>query len=405
MRAVNELPAPVPSHVPGGLVFDYDHMTDARLEGDAHAGIAAIAAEAPPIFFTPRYCGHWVVTRHADCVALARDSTHFSTRRYNLFGREEPLIVFPMMLDPPDHGRFRAPLMQAFSPKAMKALEPQVRQEALGLINGVRERGRCEFVADIAEPLPMKIFMRLTGMPVHMYDDFKHWVVRFFRTTEDAERHRIYGSVWNAMTQAIEERMRERKDDVISRLIDADVDGRHPTKEELQRYCMQLFFGGLDTLVHALAHSFGRLAREPEWQAKLRAEPALIGAATDELLRLYGITTPLRMVVQDFDYQGVPFRSGDMLMLHLPAANLDPKAFASPERFELGRDTQHLTFNTGPHTCPGAYLSRLELKNLLEVWLEHMPPFELDPADPPATHAGIVYAVDRMPLRWNTSKH
>jgi cytochrome P450 len=388
--------------VPAELVFDYDHMVDVRLAPDAHEGAAAIAAAAPAIFFTPRYCGHWVVTRRADVAELARDVTHLSTRRYNLFGVDEPLTVLPMMLDPPEHGRFRAPLSEAFSPKAMKALEPQVRHEATALVLATRERQRCDFVQDIAEPLPMKMFMRMTGMPLDMFDEFRHWVVRFFRTTDDAERHAIYGAVWNSMTQVIEERQRERKDDVISRLIDARIEERNPTKEELQRYSMQLFFGGLDTLVHALSHSFCRLAREPALQEKLRADPTLIGAAADELLRLYGIVTPLRMVVADFDYQGVPFRSGDMVMLHLPAANRDPHAFAQPGAFELGRRTAHLTFNTGPHTCPGAFLSRLELKTLLEVWLEHMPPFQLDPDDPPITHAGIVYAVDRLPLRWNS---
>lgn len=400
MKAFDNSPRPVPSHVPAALVFDYDHMTDARLSPDAHAGSAAIAAEAPPIFFTPRYCGHWVVTRYADVTALARDSVHLSTRRYNLFGVDEPIIVFPMMLDPPEHTRFRAPINQAFSPKAMQALQPQIREEAIKIVDAIRARGSCNFVEDIAEQLPMRIFMRLVGMPMDRYEQFKRWVVRFFRTTEEAERYEIYNGVWDAMTKAIEERQEKRQNDVISSLIDSDVGGRNPTKEELQRYCMQLFFGGLDTLVHGLSHSFSRLAREPELQAKLHANPELAAAAAEELFRLYGITTPLRMVVEDFDYEGVPFRKGDMLMLHLPVANLDPAAFPNPQKVELGRDKRNVTFNTGPHMCPGAFLSKLELQTLLEVWLEKIPAFSLDPNDPPTQHAGIVFAMDRLPLRW-----
>jgi cytochrome P450 len=400
MKAFDNAIRPAPAHVPAALLYDYDHMTDPRLSPDAHAGCAAIAAEAPPIFFTPRYCGHWVVTRYADASALARDTEHLSTRRYNLFGVDEPLVVFPMMLDPPDHTRFRAPLTEVFSPRAVASLLPRIREEAEAIVDGLAPRGHCNFVEDVAEQLPMRIFMRLVGMPLDRYEQFKRWVVRFFRTTDDAERHQIYDGVWQAMTIAIEARQAERQDDVISKLIDADVGGRCPTKEELQRYCMQLFFGGLDTLVHGLSHSFARLAREPGLQARLRGEPALSGQAADELLRLYGVTTPLRLVVRDFDYQGVPFRQGDMVMIHLPAANLDPAAFTNPLEVELGRNKRNLTFNTGPHMCPGAYLSRLELQILLEVWLERIPVFGLDPEDPPSQHAGIVYAMDRLPLRW-----
>jgi cytochrome P450 len=163
---------------------------------------------------------------------------------------------------------------------------------------------------------------------------------------------------------------------------------------------MQLFFGGLDTLVHGLSHSFSRLAREPELQAKLVASPELVPNAADELLRLYGVTTPLRLVIQDFDYQGVPFRKGDMLLIHLPAANLDPEAFENPHCVEFGRNKRNVTFNTGPHMCPGAFISKLELQILLEEWLKQIPSFSPDPDDPPSQHAGLVYAMDRLPLRW-----
>lgn len=396
MSAETVLKTAVPPHVPPRLVFDYDHMSDPRLNPHPHAGAARLAAEAPPIFFTPRYCGHWVVTRLADVTALARDTQHLSTRRYNLFGRDEPLVVFPMMLDPPEHSRFRAPITQAFSPQTMNGLLPQIRLEAQAVVEAVRPLGRCDFMHDVAEPFSVKMFMRMTGMPLELYDDFRRWVTSFFRTADDSERVAIYNAVWDAMTGAIEARQTARRDDVISRLIDADVGGRQPLKEELQRYCMQLFFGGLDTL----SHSFARLASDPATQARLREKPTGMGAAADELLRLHGITTPLRLVVEDFEYQGVPFKAGDMLMLHTPAANLDPEAFPEPAAFVPGRPTRHVTFNSGPHTCPGAYLSRLELKTLLEEWLAAIPPFGLDPAAPPAMHGGIVFAMAHLPLRW-----
>jgi cytochrome P450 len=400
MKAFDNSIRPVPAHVPQALVYDYDHMSDARLSPDAHAGCAAIAAEAPPIFFTPRYCGHWVATSYADVTALARDIQHLSTRRYNLFGVDEPLVVFPMMLDPPEHTRFRAPLTDAFKPQSVLPLEPQIREEAAQIVAGIRDRRHCNFIEDVAEQLPMRIFMRMVGMPLDKYDQFKRWVVRFFRTTDEAERYQIYQGVWDAMTVCIEQRMLTRQNDVISKLIDSDVGGRTPTKEELQRYSMQLFFGGLDTLVHGLSHSFSRLAREPELQAKLVASPELVPNAADELLRLYGVTTPLRLVIQDFDYQGVPFRKGDMLLIHLPAANLDPEAFENPHCVEFGRNKRNVTFNTGPHMCPGAFISKLELQILLEEWLKQIPSFSPDPDDPPSQHAGLVYAMDRLPLRW-----
>lgn len=390
----------VPAHVPSHRVFAFDHMNDARLTPDTHEGIMALAASAPPIFYAPQYCGHWVVTGYQECVDLSRDSEHLSTRRYNLFGADEPLVVFPMMLDPPEHTRFRAPVMQAFSPRATQSLEEHVQREAQLLVNGIKSQGRCDFVHDVAEMYSMKLFMRMTGMPLNLFDDFRHWVIRFFRTADDSERHNIYNAVWQAMTDIIEDRQQQRKDDVISRLIDASIEGRQPKKEELQRYCMQLFFGGLDTLVHALSHSFRRLAVEPEVQRQLAEDASLTGRAVDELLRLYGITTPLRIVVKDFNYQGIPFREGDMVMLHTPAANRDARVYSEPGRFRWDRTLPHLTFNSGPHTCPGAHLSRLEIKTMITAWLEHIPEFELAVDEMPQMHAGLVYAMDSLPLRW-----
>jgi cytochrome P450 len=143
------------------------------------------------------------------------------------------------------------------------------------------------------------------------------------------------------------------------------------------------------------------LAANPELQAALRADPGRIPDATEELLRRYTFTIPVRRVAKDAELGGWTLKENESLALYLPAADLDPREFEAPERFDMARKKAHIAFGAGVHRCLGSHLARLELQVLYGRLLERLPPFRLDPERPARFHAGNIIAVDSLPLRWD----
>jgi cytochrome P450 len=150
--------------------------------------------------------------------------------------------------------------------------------------------------------------------------------------------------------------------------------------------------------------SFGirHMAMNPDFQERLRKQPEMIPDAVEELLRRYTFTNPGRIVAKDYEYKGVQFKTGDRVLLLLPAGGLDPEKHPQPEVVDLDRkDKVHSAFNFGPHRCAGSNLARLELKVLYQEWLAKVPAFKLDEKNPPKLHAGHVMGVDSLPLKWS----
>ncbi|MET0402144.1 MAG: cytochrome P450 [Cystobacter sp.] len=395
----------IPAHIPPELVYEYDNARDARMLKDPHARMRSLILEAPPIFFTPCNGGHWVVTRKKAITSITLNPEDYSNGLVEVSGdAKEPqqsLKLIPISLDPPVHTAYRAPLNQPLSAKAVGALEASIRDMAIELIDKALAAGRCDFLADIAEPFPVTLFMKLAGMPTGRLAEFRDLATHATSSTADhASRQQTFRRIAEILSEVIKARQDKREDDLISQLLDANIQGRNPTFQEMVGYSIVLFLGGLETVVNFLSFSMLRLAREPELQAKLRADPSLLPGAIEELLRLHGIASTVRKVTRDEVCEGVQFKQGDMLVLMLPAANYDDAAFANPEQFVIGRTEQHMTFNTGPHRCVGLNLARLELKVFFQEWLKRVPPFQVDPQQPPRFMGGFNLAVTSLPLVW-----
>jgi cytochrome P450 len=397
-------PADLPQHVTPDRVIDFDFYNDRRFteQGDIHSGLMQLNAESRGIFFTPRNGGHWVINGYDLIFEAARDTETFSSRKMVVPRMENEPTYIPIYLDPPVHWTYRKVLVEAFSPKAVAGLEKEIRALAIELIDAVADSGACNFVHQVAEPLPVKIFMRMMGIPLERFADFREWVQVIVSSSDNAEREAAQHKIDDAMGVVIRQRQAQRQGDLVSQLIDCDLDGRPPTFAELLGYCQLLFVAGLDTVMNGMSFAVRHLARDPELQKRLRADPALIPEAVEEILRRYTFSVPGRIVTRDTRFGGVDLRKDDMVLLMLPAADLDGEVFACPAHADIDRENKtHIAFNAGPHRCVGSHLARLELRILYEEWLSRIPDYWQDPDQPEKMHAGHVFGIDSLPLRWS----
>jgi len=202
--------------------------------------------------------------------------------------------------------------------------------------------------------------------------------------------------------ELVRARMAKREDDLVSRLLDTQIDGRPATMEEVMSYCLLLFTAGLDTVMNGMCYGIRHMAEHPELQAELRAHPERITDAMEEALRRYTFTQPGRIVARDAEALGVTFRQGDMILLALAGSGLDEREFQDALAFDLAREHKaHIAFNSGPHRCVGSHLARIELRICYEEMLKRLPEFRLDPAKPPVMHGGQVIGYDSLPLLWD----
>jgi cytochrome P450 len=393
----------IPSHVSAMHVYDFDFISDPGLVIDPHVRTQDLIASSPRVFFTPRNGGHWVVTGRDEAFQVAKNTEVFSSRKMALPPLEDEPVQIPINLDPPVHASYRMVLNVAFAPKPIAELEDSIRELTNQLIDEVIEEGGCEFVQAVAEPLPVAVFLKMMGIPFSRLEEFRCWVMAILAVPKDPSHTREWGynSVIEAMSQIICERMEKRGDDLVSRMLDADINGAPPSFEEMVGFCLLLVIAGLDTVVNGMSFGLRHLAVDHEMQARLRANPALIPEAVEELLRRYTFTLPGRIVAKDADLLGVSFKEGDRVLLMLPAVGLDSEYFPEADKADLDRSNKlHMAFNSGPHRCAGSHLARLELRVLYEEWLRRMPQFSLSSERPPKFTGGHVFGVSELYLSW-----
>jgi cytochrome P450 len=407
--------APKPAHVPDALVYDFDYFKDPGLQTDPHGRIQQMHQEAPPVFWTPRQGGHWVALSYEANFDLGRDWETFSSefvpqaqmqamRAALPPGAPHIPQPLPINVDPPLHTKYRLPLNGAFSPKAMNLLRDDIRAMARELIANIAPKGRSEFMADVAEPLPVNVFLKMFGLPVERAEEYRALVKEHFAEIEfdTAATVRKLQKVAAIMHDTFLERKANPGDDLISRLWQANVDGQETTIEDMENWGVLLFLAGLDTVMNGIGLGVRHLATDPALQARVRNDPSLSQDLTEELLRRYTFTVPVRVTAQDKEWHGAPVRKGDRVLMLLGGADLDTSRFADPARTDIDReDKVHIAFGAGPHRCVGSHLARIELQILYEELLAGLPSFRLDPENPPKFHGGNVIGLDTLHLVWD----
>jgi len=396
--------AQVPDHVPAHLVVDFDIKADTQFGARWQEGAAALFQRHGPVFWTPRYGGHWVVGGYDAVVALARDTAHFSSDPWIYPPLKGAPRMLPINLDPPEHGIYRHPLNAAFGPSAVLAIRDKIRGWADRLIDGFVADGRVDIVPGFAERFPVGVMLDLLGLPYDRADEFRSLMREIVTAPSPQEWARCIERVGEICKPLVELNLREPQDTVIGRLARHSFGGRAITFDELLGYCILIFAAGLDTVVNSLGFGIMHLAQDQALQQRLRANPKLIPRAMEEFLRRYSIVNFHRTVTEDFAFFGAPMKRFDRVTYMTAAANLDPQAYTDPLEIRLDRmEKPHQAFHSGPHRCAGFNLARIEMTVAYEQVLKRLPPFRLDPERPVEIGTGTTFCLASAPLVWDAA--
>ena len=289
-----------------------------------------------------------------------------------------------------------------FSPSRMARLEDRIRQYARDLLFEMRPKGRCEFVADFAFEFPIRVFLELMGLPQDNVVQFLEWEHAILRSQTIEPVAAAMKAVTVYLSEQCEQRRREPKDDLLTLGVQAEVEGRRLTEDELKGFCFNLFVGGLDTVSTNLSAHFRHLAENPDHQQFLRANPERIPDAIDELMRAYAAVTTLRVCTKEIEVGGARMLPGDIVLMPTFLAANDPETFPNPEVVDLARKPRHVSFGYGPHLCIGMHLARREMRIAMEEALAILPQFSIKPGAEIVSYFSIApIGPVALPLVWD----
>jgi cytochrome P450 len=361
-----------------------------------------------PWFRTETAQGYYVFLDHDVIVEGLQKPDLFSSSVIVPEDPDPPYKWIPIMLDPPEHGKWRHLLASYFSPRTVERMADEQRAFAAELVEGIAARGSCDYVAEFAHVFPTTIFLRILGAPTEMLPTFMEWEEAILRRSADSSPDSMVAAMGQVMEYfggLIAERRAAGAtggDDIVTAAAHWEIDGEPVKDEDLLSCMLLLFMAGLDTVAAQLSYGMHHLATHLADRERLVGEPALVPSVVEETLRSFPIVQTARKVTADTEFHGCPVRAGDMVVFPLGSANRDEQAFADGTEFRVDRGpTRHIAFGAGPHRCLGSHLARQEMAIALEEWHRRIPDYRLDPERPVGEHGGGVYGLDSLPLVWD----
>ncbi|MXV95243.1 MAG: cytochrome P450 [Gemmatimonadetes bacterium] len=353
----------------------------------------------------------FVVSRFADVDRILRDHRNFSndlqrarSSRGSL-GTRKKLRPSMLVQDPPDHTRLRRLVSRAFTPRSVAKMEDYIRATAHGLLDEVEGAGEFDLMKAFAVPLPTIVIARMIGVPEQDLDRFKVWSDHLARalepllTTEEEELvHQSDQQLAEYFRAIIEQRRREPRDDLVSRLAEAEDEGDKLTPDETIVMLRLLLTAGNETTTNLIGNGFRALLRHPDQLTLLRERPELAAAAVEELLRYDSpVQLDMRITTRDLEIGNVAVQSGTLVTLAIGSANHDPERFQRPDELDITRSDQgNISFGRGIHHCLGAPLARLEGRVALEVLLERFDRIGFGPRAPRYRPSVVLRGLERF---------
>jgi cytochrome P450 len=367
------------------LIEEFDY-TDPETCERLYEAYAALRERSAAVY-SPKFGGHWVVTRYEEIVNINKDtSTYTNTGGVTIPDVGNEVRTIPLEVDPPEHTKYRRFLGPRFRKAEVDKMDPTIRRIVLRCLNEIRESGRCDLVPALTEQVPSIVIADLLGLPEKDWDAFRAWTVEMQRTAYEGDSEanaKVAQQLGGYLAQAIESRRGVEEDDggILHQLANGLVEGESIPPERALGMSILLLMAGHETTAHAGAAVLHLLATEPGVRERLLADPEQITPFVNEALRYEGSVTGMsRTATCPHQLDGNDIAEGDKLLLLYTAANHDPRVYSNPDSFDMDRNERsHLAFGYGAHRCLGEQVAILELKVIVSEVLRVMPDYELVP--------------------------
>ena len=422
-----------PALLPFGI-----NLLDAPLftEGKAHEAFRLLRRERPVPWHpgTDRLNGFWSLTKYEDILHVSRHPELFiSSKGIVGAGLRDDGGYVPIRpgdggvslitMDPPRHVKMRRLVNKGFTPRAVNAMEPQIRKVTNEILDRVASRNECDFVLEVASQLPLAVICGMMGLPQDVWPlmfeltnsvlgagdpEYQSEVPEEVRGSGEAERQTSMSGEMRMLgyfAEIIEQRRREPQDDLISILLEADVDGELLTQQDILAFCFLIILAGNETTRNAISGGLVTLCEHPEERARLQADMSLIDGAVEEILRWI---SPLhhmsRVATADTEIRGQKIASGDRVIMWYPSANRDEDIFPDPYRFDITRTpNDHLAFGIGEHFCLGAGFARKEIRVMFEELFRRFP--DIQTAGPPdRLRSNFINGIKHLPVTFTPAR-
>lgn len=384
---------------------------DPAFVADPFPTYAEMRRAAPVAIFEPM--GFVAVARHADALAVLKAPQVFSSAGFRP-AFEPPWVGYNpgvrsmLAMDPPDHTKLRNLVSRAFGPAFLTEVEPSIRARAEAIAERIATRGEVEVVEEVAVAMTAGVLGDILGLDPTLHASFKRWsddIASITPVPQSPEHEaRVVGSIREMrryLGELIAARRQAAGSDLVGTLIGAEIDGHKLTDEELEAFLALLIIAGLETTANLIAKSLLLLAEKPALAGRIRAEPSLVPAFVEEMLRFEPPShAVVRVTTRDVEIAGTKVAAGTPLMVLLASANRDETVFSGGDVFDLDRGQQGgVAFGHGPHFCVGAGLARLEAKVTLEALLRRFSRLETDGSPIAWRHTVVVRGPEAVRLR------
>ena len=380
--------------------------------------------ENDPVFLHPEPDGpgFWVVTKHADIVQCNRDAASFSSdgarggvvvieqARQNEVEQQEAGGNLMLQMDPPDHTRYRKLVNRGFTPKMIGQMEKHIRELCNGILDAALAKGDSDFVVDVAAELPLEVIAELIGVPSEDRHKIFDWSNRMIGSEDpeymvsDEEVFQAQVEMFMYAQQLAEQRRATPRDDIITALLSADVDGESLSDMDFNLFFLLLSVAGNETTRNAIAHGMNAFLEHPDqWQLFASDLEAHTHGATEEILRWASPVMYFRRnVTRDTEIGGKQVKEGDKITLWYISGNRDEDVFDDPFAFDITRSpNNHIAFGGGgPHFCLGAQLARMEIHVLFEELVKRVEHVEAL-GEPDRLRSNFIGGIKHLPVRYH----
>jgi cholest-4-en-3-one 26-monooxygenase len=393
---------------------DIDLLAETWARRVPHDQFDLLRREAP-VFWHPEPDGpgFWAVTKHADVRTVSHDWETFSSELGATFiptQEEETLAQLRLSIlnmDPPMHNRARRLVSKAFTPRMIAKLVDEIDRRAAAVVDSVIDRGECDFVEDIAAQVPVQMICEMIGLEPEQWPrmfEISNDVIGARNDPEyaDVDAGAAAGEIYALCDAVAEDRRANPRDDLMTALVQAEIDGERLDNLELDLFFISLVVAGNETTRNLINHSLLAMLDHPDQAERLRRQPELWDTAVEEMLRWgSSIHNFRRTATRDTQLRGVDIAAGDKVVIYYASANRDEDVFDAPHTFDIARTpNDHVTFGGGGvHYCLGASLARAEIRATMRQVVERLPDISLA-GEPERLASDFVNGIKRMPVTW-----